>query len=120
MPERLGPLLKRLRRAKKISVRGLSLKMNMPGTSNVMIWRIEDCGHVPAPEVLERFAKLLGHRDEIFCAAEMLPPETKPALSDLMFFKFIKRMGAMSPEAREEIIWKVGGQLCQTPEKLEV
>lgn len=75
-----GELLRELREAKGYSRRELGRITNF---SHAYMNLLEGKDAAPSDEVVEALARVLGNRDRLYLAAGKVPPELRPAMSEL-------------------------------------
>lgn len=112
-----GALLAKLRAAKDIGLRELS---RASGVSSPYLSHLTNKDLQPSVDVVEKLASVLGHRDELFKAAKLPVPEAVEMLHDPAVVTLLRQLRKLTTSQRSEFIWKVGGQLCQEIEKLQV
>lgn len=102
MPEQLGELIQRLRKAK--GFRSMRSFASALGKSPTFLWKVEHGQVVPGQETLSDMARILGYEQEIFDAARRLEPKIQDLMADPLVRGFLRRISKMSVVERAEFL----------------
>jgi transcriptional regulator with XRE-family HTH domain len=94
-------LLKTLRQEKKLSLRALAFSI---GKSPAFLSELERGTRNPSPDTLASLASILGHQEELFLTAGLIPPEIKIALADSSVYRFLSRLSLLDKTNRDSFL----------------
>lgn len=97
----LGNLIKKLREEKGYS--SLRSFAKAVGKSPTFMWKVEQEEAVPGVETLNKIVELLGHKDEIFKAADRVQPEIENIIKEDDVVYFLRKVSQMPSADRK--IW---------------